>query len=205
MVTTPLGVFAGTVFLESAMPTRSLCGAPFVCHGGVPPTELVQHFVILARLRRPRLPVRRGVVENREVVEAAIHRALLKANDVRHRRPLVGRRRRDRRGCIRSGGVPLSKAPGTETSPNAAAVRRTARQCAPQGRPSIVSSPSEADVIGASLASSAPSGPHAQRTSGRETARQYARDGQSLADGLDSRATPAGASRRDFPSCTVID
>ena len=59
--------------------------------------ELVEHLVVPARLRRPRRPRRGRIVEHRDVIEPAVHRAALEPDDVRHGRALVGGRVRDRR------------------------------------------------------------------------------------------------------------
>ncbi len=61
--------------------------------------------MIPAGLRRPRRPAGRRVVQDRDVVEAAIHRASLEPHDVRNRYALIGRRAGDRRGRWGRGGV----------------------------------------------------------------------------------------------------
>ena len=69
------------------------------------PAELVEHLVVPAGLRRPGRPAGARICENADVVQAAVHRTVLGAHDVRHRHTLVGRRRRDRRRGRRRRGV----------------------------------------------------------------------------------------------------
>ena len=59
--------------------------------------ELVEQLVVPAGLRRPRRPAAGRVREHADVVEPAVHRAVLGADDVRHRHALVGRGRGDAR------------------------------------------------------------------------------------------------------------